>query len=184
MAIGKNQIATGAVGARELKDNAITSSELAPSSVGTSEVSDGTIAPADQTTSARTRVAVIPFKLPAPSGSNQGPLTVATFSVSQPITVIGLKIATDLATSGSDATNHYQFQGRNITGAADLHTGPTTTQGGELSTTAPKTITVSQNLSFTANQVFGVKVDIMDDGGANPTSLANAQLYAILEYSI
>lgn len=151
---------------------------------GTSQYQDGSITPAKQSTAARTRVAIVPFKLPAPTGSNQGPFSIATFVQSQAWTLVSLKVGSDIASSGSDGTNQYQFQGRNLTGAADLHTVVTTTQGAELSATVPKTITVSQNLGFTANQVFGLKVDIADDGSAGPTDLSGAQLYAILEYTI
>ena len=152
--------------------------------IGTDQIQQSAITPAKQTTAARTRVAVIPFKLPAPTGSNQGAWDKCIFSVSKAFTIISVKIASDTATSGSGATNNYSFNAKNITGSVNLHTSATTTEGAELSTTALKSITVSQNLSFSANQIFSITASILDDGSAGPTNLSAAQLYAVVEYSI
>lgn len=150
----------------------------------TVRVKDAGVTPAKQSTAARTRVAILPFRLVAPTGAPQGPFTKAVFKCTQALTIVSVGIASDTASTGSDATNNYNFLPRNLTGAANLHTSATTTQGAELSTTDLKAITVSQNLAFTANQVFGITVNIADDGSAGPTNLSSAQLYAVVEYTI
>lgn len=183
-AVDTSEIAANAVGNSEMADNAIGKAEMADSAVSSAEVEDGTLAPVDQTAAARTRVTVVPFKLPAPTGSNQGPLTVAALQVGQAISVVSVKVVSELATTGSDATNRYEFTPRNVTGAADLHTVATNTQANELAASTPKALTVSQNLAVTANQVLAISASIKDDGSAGPTSLANTQLYAIYEYTI
>jgi hypothetical protein len=183
-AVGNAEMADNAVGQAEMADNAIGAAEMADNAVGTAEVTDGTIAPVDQTTAGRTRSVTIPFALPAPTGSNQGPLTRAGFKTAQAMTVVSVKIGSSVDTTGSDGTNAYSFMPKNATAAANLHTNPTTTQGAELNDGTLKDITVSQNLSFTAGQEFAVDVNILDDGSAGPTSVTAAALYCVLEYTI
>lgn len=151
---------------------------------GAVTIANGAVSPAKQTTAARTRVAVIPFSLPAPTGSDQNGLARANFVCSQALTVVSVKIFSTTATTGADATNHYEFMARNATGAANLHTGTTSTQTGEIAANTAYTVTVSQNLSFTANQVFQLNVDIKDDGSAGPTNLSAADLSCVLEYTV
>lgn len=155
-----------------------------PEKIGSNEIQDGAITTNKQSTAARTRVAVIPFSLPAPTGADQLGLPRANFICSQAFTVVSVKVFSTTATTGANATNHYEFMARNTTAAANLHTVTTSTQGAEISANAAKTITVSQNLSFTANQVFQLNVDIKDDGSAGPTNLSAADLSAVLEYTI
>ena len=135
-------------------------------------------------TASRTRTATIPFRLVAPTGANQGPFTKCVWQCSQALTIVSVKIASDTASTGSDATNNYNFLPRNNTAAANLHIAATTTQGAELSSTTLKSITVSQNLSFAANDVFVITVNIADDGSAGPTNLSGAEMYAVVEYTI
>lgn len=150
----------------------------------TSSHQDGSLTPAKQTSAGRTRHVVIPFTLPALSGSDQLGLGRANFVSSQAWTLVSVNLFSTVATTGSDATNHYEFMARNVTAAANLHTVTTSTQGAEISTSAAKAITVSQNLSFTAGQVFQLNVDIKDDGSAGPTGLSAANLSVVLEYTI
>lgn len=153
-------------------------------SSGAITIANSAVSPAKQTTAARTRTVILPLKFPATTGSNQGPFTACTFKCSQALSIVSVNIASDIATSGSDATNNYNFLPLNITAAANLHTSATTTQGAELSITNPKAITISQNQSFAANDVFGITTNIADDGSAGPTNISAAQLYAIVEFTI
>ena len=183
-AVGNAAMADNAIGNAEMADNAVGNAEMADNAVGSAEIVDGSVAPADQSTAGRTRSVTIPFSLPAPTGSNQGPLTRAGFKTSQAMTVVSVKIGSSTDSVGSDATNNYSFLPKNKTLAANLHTGPTNTQGAELNDGTMKDIIVSQNLSFAAGQEFAIDVNIADDGGAGPTSLTAASLYCVLEYII
>ncbi len=160
------------------------SSDATLASSGALTIANSAVTPAKMSTAAKTHVAIIPFKVLAPSGSNQALGNKALFICSQAITIVSVKIASDVATSGSDATNNYEFMPLNVTTPANLHLSSTKTNTGELSSTAFTNLTVSQNLSFTASQVFGVTVTINDDGGSGPTNLSAANLYAVLEYTL
>lgn len=154
------------------------------SNAGAITIANSAVSPAKQSAAARTRTAIVPFKLIAPSGSNQGPFTKCVWQVGQASTIVSVKIASDVATTGSDATNNYSFLPRNNTQAVNLSGAATTTQSAELSSTTLKTIAVTQNLAFVANDVFVITMSIADDGSAGPTDLSGAQTYAIIEYTI
>lgn len=163
---------------------AAVSGDATLSGAGAVTIANGAVSSAKMATGARTRTAVIPFSLPATTGSDQLGLERAIFTNSQAYTITSVKLVSTVTTSGSDGTNRYEVKAKNKSGSADLHTGPTVTQSNEITAYTPWTIAATQNLSFTANQVFEVVIDIKDDGSAAPTSLAPADLSIILEYTI
>lgn len=158
--------------------------DISLNNAGVTAIASGSVTPAKQSTAARTRVAILPLAFPAPTGSNQGPFTKCAFTCSQAFTIVSVKIASDIPTSSSDATNNYSFLPRNNTAGVYLDASATTTVGVELSDVSLKAISISQNTSFAANDVFVIVASIADDGSAGPTNISAAQLYAVVEYTI
>lgn len=137
------------------------------------------------TTALRTKtVSVVISPLPAPTGADQLNVDRRLFSDSQAITVVSAKIISSVATSGSGATNQYQFVLRNSTQSKNLGSATTNTNGAELAADTPKDLTVDQNQDLAANDVLVLRTSVKDDGGGGPTNLSSATVKVEVEYLI
>jgi len=90
-------------------------------------------------------------------------------------------IISDTATSGSDGSNNYSVQLRNMTGASDLLTTAWDTfNDAEIGADAATIITLDQNQDVAADDVF--EVQITKTG--SPTSLSGAEMTLVLRGEI
>lgn len=153
-------------------------------SIGTAEIADGAVTPAKQSQVARTRTIVIPLKIPAPTGADQLNLDRYLFTAPAAFSIVGARLTSSTATSGSDAANQYKFVIRNQSAAVNLGTVTTDTNGSELAAETPKALTIDQNTSLSATAKVGIRVSILDSGAAGPTDLSAANLRVEVDYVI
>lgn len=152
---------------------------------GALTIAAGAVTPAKQTAAARTRIISATISpLPAPTGANQSNIDRYLFTAPQDGAIVSARIISATATSGSDATNQYQFVIRNSTGAVNFGSATTDTNGAEVAADTAKAITCNQNLSFLSGAVIVLRTNILDDGGAGPTNLNGATVKVEVTYTI
>jgi hypothetical protein len=100
-ALASGNILVGSAG--NVATSVAMTGDVTIANTGVTSIANNVVAPAKQTTAARTRVAILPFRIVAPTGSNQGPFTKCTFQCAQALAIVSVKIASDTATTGSDA---------------------------------------------------------------------------------
>lgn len=152
---------------------------------GAITIANGAVTPAKQSTSARMRLVCSTISpLPAPTGSNQSNLDRYLFTMPAAGAIVAARITSSTVTSGSDATNQYQFVLRNSTAGNNFGSATTNTNGSELSADTAKALTTDQNLTVADNDVIVLRTSILDDGSAGPTSLATATVKVEVEFTI
>lgn len=116
--------------------------------------------------------------LPAPTGSDQLNQELHLFTAKKNMRVREVTVASNVATSGSDATNRYELRVYNKTTAQYITTTAFLTDATELAVGAYNTIPVETNQDINQGDEIVLRVDIKDDGSAGPTDLSSAQFQA------
>ena len=114
--------------------------------------------------------------LPAPTGANQLDNRLRMMQAPANMELVAVRIIPSTSTSGSDATNRYEFNVRNLTQSVNLMSAASVTDGNELVANTARELTLNQNTAtIQANDVLAINVDIKDDGSAGPTNLSAAK---------
>jgi len=87
-------------------------------------------------------------------------------------------LVSDTATTGSDGTNNWTFQVRNLTAAVNLLSTAKTTNGSEISADAVYDLNPNQNQTIAANNVIELQIT----KNAVPTDLTTAEIMVVIEY--
>lgn len=184
-AVGASELADNAVDNAAMADNAVGNAEMADNAVGSAEVQDGTLTASDLHNDARKNVETADLSaLPAPSASDQLGNNLFAFKAPMNARIDSVELVSDTATSGSDATNHYEVEVYNATQANSLSSAKTSTVSNEIVAETPWAVTVDQNQDIQNDDVIQVRVDILDDGSAAPTDLSTAEIRAVIAWSL
>ena len=100
------------------------------------------------------------------------------FAAPSACTIANVLLVSDTDTSGSDASNKYDFQVSNVTQSQNLLSAAATTNGAEITQDVVKEITPDQNASITQGDVL--KLSITKTG--TPTDLSSADVHVIVIY--
>lgn len=150
---------------------------------GALTIANSAVTSAKMATAAKTQSVVVPVSpLPALTGANQTDVDRFLWRAPAACTISAIRLISSATTSGSDATNHYEFNVRNATAGNNLGAANTSTVSNELTAESPKTITADQNLTLAAGDGLNFRTQILDDGGAGPTGLNTAALKVLIDY--
>lgn len=123
--------------------------------------------------------------LPAPTGANQLNNRFRIMQAPVNMELVAVRIIPSASTSGSDATNRYEFNVVNVTQAANLMSAASVTDGNELAANTARELVMNQNTAnIQNNDVLAVNVDIKDDGSAGPTDLSAATFDIEVEWRL
>ena len=146
---------------------------LPDESIGTAEIADTAVTSAKLSTAAKTHIAVV--RIGGLAGSDDRYLMVAPSAGA----VVQISIVSDTATSGSDGTNNWTMQVRNLTQGKDLLATAATTNGNEIAADTVWDLGPDQNLTLAANDVLELQVT----KNGSPTDLSSAEILAQIEYT-
>lgn len=177
---GLVRISGGATSAVSVDDSTI---EIATS---TMQLKNGGVTVAKLATAARLQTAVVTVATPtaAPTGSNiLNQDAVWGWVAPADVTVVSAYVSCDTAISAGDATNHYELNLYDATGAAELLAANVSLVAG-VAQYAATLVTTDQNADLAAGDEVVLRIDQLDDGGAGPDDLSAATWKVQINYRL
>lgn len=98
--------------------------------------------------------------------------------------VVEVYILSDTATTGSDGSNNWSFQVRNLTASEDLCSAAATTNGSEIAADTRYALGVDQNNDKTALASAGEVLELQITKTGTPTDLSGARVLFQLDYKV
>jgi len=122
------------------------------------------------------RLAVAPVTV-AITGTGNSLLWIAPSAC----TISDVLLVSSVATTGSNASNAWSFNVRNVTQSENLRSASKSTNGAEIGSETAYALALDQNLTgVAANDVL--RLDVTQTG--SPTSLSSARIVAVVRYSV